>query len=177
MFSVCLHLVFWCQNCPKYSLQIDVSDELKLINVCQQFIMFFATWALRWLLNCLHFFVRFLSNIYGLEIALVPPQPAHSCQNCCNLYSKNAKNGRKTREFALFTILVMWMAVETLLNHLLVSNQLFLGSRWRWYLYTLPVHSKIVAIDSPKMQKKGPQNQRVCSFLPCKIFIWLFKLY
>ena len=35
-------------------------------------------------------------------MALLPPHPAHSYQNCCNICPKNAKNGLKTRQFALF---------------------------------------------------------------------------
>ena len=35
-------------------------------------------------------------------MAFVDPHPAHSCQNCCILYPKYAKNEHETREYAPF---------------------------------------------------------------------------
>ena len=102
MLSVCLHVILYRKKPPKSSHHINISDELKLTNNCQEFIMFFATWVLRGLLNCLKSFVR--------------------------------------------------------------PYQIFLGSRWHWYIRTLPIHAKIAAFYIPKMQKMSAKSESLLLF-------------
>ena len=114
-----------------------------------------STWALRWLLNYLKSFARSLSNIFGLYTALVPPHIAHSCQKCCNLYPKNGKNGRITREFAHFLTIYIshWGGCLNYIISFFRPQFKFLGIKWCWYLCTLPIHAKIVVMYVQKMPK------------------------
>ena len=103
MPSMGLHFAISCQNCPKSSLKIGISDELKIINLCQHFVTFFVTRVIGWLFNYSKSFVRsqLISLCSRWHRYL---QPAHSCQMIAS-YAQKMPEMVTTWESMLFFVI------------------------------------------------------------------------
>ena len=101
-----------------------------------------------------------------------PPDFTAVVRRYCN--SKYTKNCRKTREFAPFCHLSQLSGCINFVRSFLDSSQLGVGSRWCWYLWTLPIHAKNIAIYV-KNAKNDHKTRDLALFVTSCAIGWLLN--
>ena len=99
-------------------------------------------------------------------MVLAPLHPAHSYYiNVLQFIPRKYQKGRNTREFTLlFTIWLMWWLLNCLKSSIR-SQSTILGSRGKWNLRILSIHTQFVAICTPKLPKMAAKSESLPFYL------------